>query len=49
MPREHRHIEQYENKLLDLRNQVQTYKEIADRLGFSKKQIEKFFERYRIN
>ena len=30
-------VEQYENKLLDLRNQGQTYKEIADRIGFSKK------------
>ncbi len=49
MPREYRHIKQYENELLDLRNQGQTYKEIADRMGFSKKQIEKFFERYRIN
>lgn len=49
MPREYRHIKQYENELLDLRNQGQTYKEIAERMGFSKKQIEKFFERYRIN
>ena len=49
MPREYRHIKQYENELLDLRNQSLTYKEIADRMGFSKKQIQKFFERYRIN
>ncbi len=39
MPREYRHIKQYENELLDLRNQGQTYKEIADMMGFSKKQI----------
>ena len=49
MPREYRHIKQYEKELLDLRNQGLKYKEIADRMGFSKKQIEKFFERYRIN
>lgn len=49
MPREYRHIKQYENELLDLRNQGLTYKEIGDRMGFSKKQIQKFFERYRIN
>ena len=48
MPREYRHIKQYENELLDLRNQGLTYKEIADRMGFSKKQILRFFERYRI-
>ena len=44
MPREYRHIKQYENELLDLRNQGLTYKEIADRMGFSKKQIEIFEE-----
>ena len=49
MPRKYRHIKQYENELLDLRNQGLTYKEIADRMDFSKKQIQKFFERYRIN
>ena len=36
MPREYRHIKQYENELLDLRNQGLTYKEIADRMDFSK-------------
>lgn len=49
MPREYRHIKQYENELLDLKNEGLTYKEIADRMDFSKKQIQKFFERYRIN
>lgn len=44
MPREYRLIKQYENELLDLRNQGLTYKEIADRMGFSKKQIEIFEE-----
>ena len=43
MPREYRHIKQYENELLELRNQGLTYKEIADRMGFNKKQIQKFF------
>lgn len=49
MPREYRNIKQYENQLLDLRNQGLTYKEIADSVAFNKKQIQKFFERYRIN
>lgn len=49
MPREYRHIKQYENELLGLRNEYLIYKEIADRMDFSKKQIQKFFERYRIN
>lgn len=33
MPREYRHIKQYENELLDLKNEGLTYKEIADRIG----------------
>lgn len=49
MTREYRHIKQYENELLDLKNEGLTYKEIADRMDFSKKQIQKFFERYRTN
>lgn len=44
MPREYRHIKQYENELLDLRNQGLTYKEIADRMDFSKKQIQNFLK-----
>ena len=49
MPREYRHIKQHENKLLDLRSQGLTYNEIADKIGFSKMQVKRFFERYRIN
>ena len=49
MPREYRHIKQYENELLDLRNQGLTYKEIADRMDFSKKQIQKFFPNLFLN
>lgn len=47
MPREYRHIKQYENELLDLRSQGLTYNEIADKMGFSKMQVKRFFERYR--
>ena len=48
MPREYIHIKQYENELLDLKNQGLTYNEIADKMGFSKIKVKKFFERYRI-
>lgn len=48
MPREYRHIKQFEKELLKLKSQGLTYNQIADNMGFSKKQVQKFFERYRI-
>ena len=48
MPREYRHIKQYESELLNLKNQGLTYNEIAEKIGFTKKQVQKYFERYRI-
>ena len=47
MAREYRHIQAYAKEILKLREQGNSYREIGERLGFSKKQISKFFERYR--
>lgn len=43
MPREYRHIKQYESELLNLKNQGLTYNEIADKIGFTKKTSTKVF------
>ena len=49
MPREYRHIKQYENEILQLKSEGLTYREIGERLGFEQIKIKKFFERYRNN
>ena len=46
MPREYRHIQEYEKEILKLREQGNSHREIGEKFGFSKKQISKFFERY---
>ena len=46
MPREYRHVQEYEKEILKLREQGISYREIGEKFGFSKKQISKFFERY---
>ena len=46
MPREYRHIEQYEKEILELREQGFTRKEIGEKLNFSKEQIKNFIRRY---
>ena len=46
MPREYRHIQDYEKEILELRSQGKTRREICEKLGFSKKQIEGFITRY---
>ena len=47
MPREYRHISQYEKEILELKESGLTYREIGEKLGFTKKQIEEFCRRYR--
>ena len=47
MPREYRHIEQYEKKILELREQGLTKREIGERFGFSKEQIKGVLQRKR--
>ena len=47
MARSYRRIQQYEKKILDLKEQGLTHKEIGERLGFTREQIKGFFNRQR--
>ena len=47
MPREYRHIEQYEKVILELREQGLTKREIGEKFGFSKEQIKGVLQRKR--
>ena len=47
MPREYRHIEQYEKEILKLREQGLTKREIGEKFGFSKEQIKGVLQRKR--
>ena len=49
MPREYRHIKQYETEILELKKQGFTEREIGERLGFSIKQIHNFITRHNSN
>ena len=49
MPREYRHIKQYETEILVLKEQGLTYREIGERLGCSREKIKDFFRRYHRN
>ena len=46
MPREYKHIEQYEKEIIEMRKEGLTRKEIGEKLGFSKEQIKNFISRY---
>lgn len=46
MPRGYRHIQDYEKKILELRSQGKTGREICEKFGFSKKQYTNFITRY---
>ncbi len=46
MARSYRHIQQYEKEILELKEQVFTHKEVAEKLGFTQIQVKKFIERY---
>ena len=45
MPREYRHIKQYEKEIIELKEQGLTQREIGERLGFSREKIKNFFKR----
>ena len=45
MSKEYRHIQQYEKEINRLRANGKTHRERGEQLGFTKKQISKFFER----
>ena len=49
MPREYRHIKQYETEIISLKEQGLTYREIGERLGCSREKIKDFFKRYQRN
>ncbi|MBQ6677473.1 MAG: helix-turn-helix domain-containing protein [Clostridia bacterium] len=46
MPRNYRHIQEYEKEILQLRKEGLTRREICKRFGFTKKQLENFITRY---
>ena len=46
MARNYRHIQQYEEEIMELRVQGLTLRQIGDRLGFSVKQLKNFINRY---
>ena len=46
MPREYRHIKQYEKEILEFKSEGLTQREIGERLGFSCEKIHTFFHRY---
>lgn len=47
MPREYRHIEQYEKEIKELREKGLTYRQIGERLGLTKSKIKEYFRRQR--
>ena len=49
MPREYRHIQEYEKEILELKSQGYTLRAIGERLGFTYKQLHNFITRYNAN
>lgn len=49
MPREYRHIKEYETEIMRLKEQGLTQREIGEKLGFTRTQVKEFFRRYRLN
>ena len=47
MPREYRHIKEYEKEILELREQGLTKREIGEKFGLSKEQIKGFLKQER--
>ena len=47
MPREYRHIEQYEKEIIELKEKGLTKREIGERIGISKDQVKGVLERKR--
>lgn len=46
MPRNYRHIEQYEKEILSLKEQGLTHREITEKYGLTKEHIKQYFNRY---
>ena len=49
MPRKYRHVKEYENEILELREKGLTRQEIAGKFGMTKEQIKGFIRRYNRN
>lgn len=47
MPRSHRHIQQYEKEIIELKETGYSQREIGEKFGFSKDLIKEFLKRYR--
>lgn len=45
MPREYRHIKQFEKEIIEMREKGLTYREIGSKYGLTKYQIASFFKR----
>ena len=46
MPREYRHIKQYEKEIFELKKQGLSQRQIGEQLGFSYEKIHEFFKRH---
>ncbi len=46
MPREYRHIQEYEKEIIELKSQGYTLRAIGEKLGFTYKQVHNFITRY---
>ncbi len=44
MSREYRHIQQYEKEILELKSKGYTNREIGEKFGFTKRQLENFIK-----
>ena len=42
MPRKYSHIQEYKKEIFEMRDQGMTWREIGEKLGFSKKQMKQF-------
>ena len=49
MPRNYRHIKQYEKEMLELKEQGLTLKEIGECFGLTREQTHQFFKRHNAN
>ena len=48
MPREYRHVQEYEKEIIELWEQGKTLREIGEMFGFTKNQVQDFKTRYNI-
>jgi len=48
MPRSYRHIKEYENEILKLKEQGYTLRKIGEKYGFTYEQVHNFISRYNI-